>query len=126
LYVEQFGDPSSKDNVDLDLIRLEANWKYYLDRGAGDNALFRALFRTFRSRLAIMMTVQLFVTLCQFAAPFLVLFLIAFIREGNHERSWDGLKEGFYLALGLGASQGLAASISEHLSFWQVKTGARA
>ena len=90
--MEQFGEPAKSDNVDFDLVRLEASWRYYLDRGAGDNALFKAIFRTFRTRLAIMMLINCFVTLCQFAAPFLVLFLIAFIREGNHERSWDGLK----------------------------------
>jgi len=51
-----------------------------------------------------MMAINWFCTLCQFAAPFLVLFLIAFVREGNHERSWEGLKKGFYLALALGLS----------------------
>lgn len=126
LYVEQFGKSAGSDKVELDLLRLEANWKYYIDRGAGDNALTKAIFSVFASRFCAMMLVTCFVTICSFATPFLVLYLIDFIRNGPTGHTWEEMKPGVYCALALCLAQGTSTVLTEHLNFWQVKTGARA
>ena len=63
LYVEMFGKSSKADEVEMDLLRLETNWKYYIARGAGDNALTKAIFSVFACRFAVMMLITCFVTL---------------------------------------------------------------
>ena len=79
LYVEQFGNPATSDDVELDLYRLEANWKRYIDRGAGDNALSKAVFSVFAWRFCILFMLSTVCAALSFASPFLVLYLIHFI-----------------------------------------------
>lgn len=64
LYVEQFGNTASTDSVELDLLRLEANWKYYIARGAGINSLTKAIFSVFAKRFCFLMLGTCFVALC--------------------------------------------------------------
>ena len=101
LYVEQFGNSARGDSVELDLLRLEAKWKYYIARGAGNNALTKAIFSVFARRFCFLMLGTCFVALCQFAAPFLVLGLIDFIRTGPRGHTWEEMKIGVYYASGL-------------------------
>ena len=79
MYVEQFGNPATSDDVELDLYKLEANWKRYIDRGAGDNALFWAVLRVFARRLCILFMLSTVCAALSFASPFLILYLLRFI-----------------------------------------------
>jgi len=80
----------------------------------------------FARRFCLMMIVTCFVTLADFATPFIVLYLIDFIKNGPPGHSWDEIKTGVYLSAALCLTQGISSVIKEHLNFWQVKTGARA
>jgi hypothetical protein len=59
------------------------------------------MFRVYAKRFALMMSLTCFVTLLQFSQPFLVLFLIDFIKNGPAGNSWSEMAPGVYLALGL-------------------------
>jgi len=126
LFAEQFGTNKKEDDVELDLLRLEANWKYYLARGSGDNALTRAIFSVFRKQFCLLLVVSIFTATCQFASPFIVLYLIDYIKNGPTGHTWDEMKDGIYLSIALVLSQGLSSCINEQVSYYQVKVGARA
>ena len=79
LYVEQFGETTKADNVEKDLLQLEINWQRYIDAGAGDNALTKALFSVFGGRFCILLLFSTLTAALSFASPFLIMFLLKWI-----------------------------------------------
>ena len=64
LFAEQFGINPKGDDVEMDLLRLETNWKYYMARGSGDNALTRAIFSVFGKQFCALLLVSMFTAIC--------------------------------------------------------------
>ena len=121
-----FGELREKDRVEGDLKRIEHHYKRYQEAG-NKNALFKSTFRAFAGAVCLQMSLGLLQSILSFAAPYLVLKMTEFIKEGEPgtELTWEEVKPGVIYAAALCFSQMLAYCISEHMSYLNVLTGRR-
>ena len=91
------------------------------------NALLYAVWRTFACDIFIQFFLGTMSAVLSFASPFLILFLTAFIKDGDEdpELTWDNVKPGVIWAGLLIGTQLAGYLISEHQSYFNVVTGRR-
>ena len=81
----------------------------------------KAIFRSFACDWGLQILVNMVVASFQFASPFLIIRLVAFIEAGSNQKepeTWESLKPGVILSAMLIGSQLLSYLISEHLVNW--------
>jgi hypothetical protein len=81
-----------------------------MDQGSGENALSRAMFSVYASRFYVLTLFECIGTICQIVQPFIIIYLIKFIKHEEGVDSWE-FKDGLYLAGALCITEALAMFI---------------
>ena len=87
----------------------------------------KAVFRAFARDVTWQLIFGFLVSVLQFVAPWLVLKLTQFIKEGvdKPELNWENVQPGVIYSGALVASQLLSFVLTEHLTYFNVLTGRR-
>lgn len=132
--IEQLGDLRQCDEVEAHTERLNKIWDRYKTRGS-NNKLFKAVIRLFLGEYLLVMLFNFIQTLITILTPYLVKYLIDFIKTGENPWAhifdfWDtskvswlswmtrDLQYGVAMVLVLNLSKLIAFFINEQLYFY--------
>lgn len=120
LSVDQLGDLRDCDKVEQHIEVLGKIWNRYKHK-EGSNRLFRAVIRQFLCEYMLIMFFNLVQTLINILSPFLVKYLIDFIKTGTNPFSdlfdfWDTSQIGWLAWLTKDMQYGICLGVTLNLS----------